>query len=71
MYIPTRVSTWDVSAHGAESDKDEEDIANVKLSHVTQTLIVEAVNNLQTARDMLLLALTRGEALRQLCGSAA
>ena len=34
-----------------EHIEDEEDIANVKLSHVTQTLIVEAVNNLPDHPD--------------------
>ena len=45
--------TWtvvDSHAH-IEHIEDEEDIANVKLSHVTQTLIVEAVNNLPDHPD--------------------
>ena len=40
----------DSHAH-IEHIEDEEDIANVKLSHVTQTLIVEAVNNLPDHPD--------------------
>ena len=45
--------TWtvvDSHAH-IEHIEDEEDIANVKLSHATQTLIVEAVNNLPDHPD--------------------
>ena len=45
--------TWtvvDSHAH-IEHIEDEDDIANVKLSHVTQTLIVEAVNNLPDHPD--------------------
>ena len=45
--------TWtvvDSHAH-IEHIEDEEDIANVKLSHVTQTLVVEAVNDLPDHPD--------------------
>ena len=45
--------TWtvvDSHAH-IEHIEDEEDIANVKLSHVTQTLIVEAVSGLPDHMD--------------------
>ena len=41
--------TWtmvDSHAHIVETDYDEPDFAQVKLSHKTQTLIVEAVDNL-------------------------
>ena len=44
--------TWtvvDSHAH-IEHIEDEEDIANVKLSHATQTLIVEAVNDVPDRR---------------------
>ena len=45
--------TWTVADSHAhiEHIEDEEDIANVKLSHVTQTLIVEAANDVPDHPD--------------------